>query len=146
MLRGTNTSISPVIPVEKTTYNHDFHLSSIPHLLVWQFSTRYQKFYEFKEANVKRLDFMTRLTVDGICSSLISEKGREYLLKRILKSILVVCSCLQNFMWVHEILLWVKSRVANLNQFTTTIHDSLMAHNRKIDIFDNFLLIIYRKS
>ena len=48
---------------------------------------------------------MARLTVDGICSSLISEKGRKYLLKRILKSILVVCSCLQNFMWVHEILL-----------------------------------------
>ena len=36
--------------------------------------------------------------------------------------------------------------MANLNQFTTTIHDSLMAHNHKIDIFDNFLLIIYRKS
>lgn len=90
MLRGTNTSISPIIPVEKTTYNHDFHLSSIPHLLVWQFSTRYQKFYEFKEANVKWLDFMARLTVDGICSSLISEKGREYLLKRILK---VFLSC-----------------------------------------------------
>ena len=47
---------------------------------------------------------MACLTVDGICPSLISEKGREYLKKNI-KSILVVCSCLQNFMWVHEILL-----------------------------------------